>query len=195
MDHDLEVIIHDPGDFGNWSLHYPQNARKLGSCNCIHIRRYSRFRQIWANVGDVQLICHVFNWILTNSVPKMRLYGPRFRINYSWSWKYWKLKSQVLPESWTSWKSQFSYVVLSWKYWNYKCLSLFGILEILEISVVLFPGILDVLRSGGRGADRRVGGGPPVATAGLARYTRVSAFAPIEGHLDGVSRRGPAPQH
>lgn len=42
------------------------------------------------------------NWtaMFNNSVLNWILYGPRFQINYSWFWKYWKLKSPLFPESW-----------------------------------------------------------------------------------------------
>ena len=73
----------------------------------------------------------------------MILYGPRVRINYSWSWKYLENIFEYFFISWKHWKSDLLYVLLSWKYWKLKSPTFSIILEILEngtFSMLSYPG-------------------------------------------------------
>ena len=70
----------------------------------------------------------MFNWILIDSGQKLLLYGKRIRINYSWSWKCWKLKSSTLSIILEILEIWFFDILISWKYWK------------LDFSIFSYPG-------------------------------------------------------
>ena len=124
--------------------------------------------------GDSRLTFNMFNRISNNSLLKLIWYGSRFRIDYSWCWKYWKLKSpfsqnpgsigksmfcsfypagnvwnqifSISLVSWKYWKSLFFYFLTSWKYSKPLVAPNPLLMKNIKIAAKAQPGIIEKQR-------------------------------------------------
>ena len=89
------------------------------------------------------------NWIWIDSVLKLLLYGPRFKMIYSESWKYLGIWCSYFLMSWKYLESHVFYFPLSWKYWKLKSPTLSIVLEMLGVEVCNILHNLEIRAAGG----------------------------------------------